>query len=110
MPTCKELNDIFRRDCMSVFQNKNKLVITNSIIAKGAEFAQACLDAVIEFEDFDEGNDPHDEHDMVFVTVRNENIIAKIDYYNNEMDAGSEDSCDPSVTVRVMTIMLAEDY
>lgn len=37
-------------------------------------------------------------------------VIWKIDYYDKEMRYGSPDSADPSVTGRVMTVMLPEDY
>jgi hypothetical protein len=34
----------------------------------------------------------------------------KIDYYDAAMEFGSEDPADASVTTRVMTILLPEDY
>ena len=34
----------------------------------------------------------------------------KCDYYNKEMDGGSEDPADPDLTTRVGILMLAEDY
>lgn len=34
----------------------------------------------------------------------------KIDYYDLELEYGSEDPADPEQTVRVLTVMLPSDY
>ena len=33
-----------------------------------------------------------------------------MDYYDKELEAGSEDPADPEKTTRVLTLMLAEDW
>lgn len=57
-----------------------------------------------------DGNDPYEQHDFGSVEVDNELYFWKIEYFNNEMDAGSEDPSDVSQTKRLLTIMHASDY
>jgi hypothetical protein len=52
----------------------------------------------------------HREHDFGSFELAGETFFWKIDYYNNDLVAGSEDPADPSKTTRVLTIMLAEEY
>ena len=49
------------------------------------------------------------ERDRGEFTLGATTIRFKIDYYDRSLDWGSENPADPSVTVRVMTIMLPED-
>jgi len=62
------------------------------------------------FDDFTEANDPYDEHDFGAFTYKEQKIFWKIDCYDRNYEMGSEDPTDPSVTRRVLTIMLAEEY
>jgi hypothetical protein len=62
------------------------------------------------FTDFNEGNDPYDEHDFGGFEVAGERFFWKIDYYDRDMIVGSEDPADPDKTTRVLTIMLADEY
>ena len=50
------------------------------------------------------------EHDFVSFEHCNRTFFWKCDYYDKEMDGGSEDPADPDKTTRVGTLMLAEDY
>jgi len=65
---------------------------------------------VAEFNDFTPENDPHGEHDFLSFEHCNRTWFWKCDYYDKEMDGGSEDPADPDKTTRVGTLMLAEDY
>ena len=78
------------------------------------------------YDAFDEGNDPHDERDFGCVyqlsdgrwtTERprlrddeRERVFWKFDYYDRDLQFGSEDAANPAVTRRVLTIMLADEY
>lgn len=55
-------------------------------------------------------NDPRGEHDFLSFQHCNRTFFWKCDYYNADMDGGSEDPADPDKTIRVGTLMLAEDY
>ena len=65
---------------------------------------------VATFSDFTEDNDPHGEHDFGSFTLSGRKFFWKIDYYDANMEFGSEDPADPSKTTRVLTIMLANEY
>lgn len=86
------------------------VVITSAIQGLPDDKRAAVLDGVQGFDAFDEGNDPHGEHDFGSVKVWGETFFWKIDYYAPSMDAGSEDPADPKKTKRVLTIMRADEY
>lgn len=62
------------------------------------------------YDDFNESNDPHGEHDFGSFTFKDTNFFWKIDYYDCNYEYGSPDPADPKVTRRVLTIMHADDY
>jgi hypothetical protein len=62
------------------------------------------------FDRFDRDNDPHGEHDFGNFDIADQRFFFKVDYYNLEMDGGSEDPADPAKTTRVLTVMKAEEY
>jgi len=66
--------------------------------------------SVATFSDFDKENDPYGEHDFGNFTLAGRKFFFKVDYYDSNMEFGSEDPADPSKTTRVLTIMLAEEY
>ena len=55
-------------------------------------------------------NDPYGEHDFGALTVAGVRLLWKIDYYDAGMTGGSPDPADPSVTTRVLTLMLAHEW
>ncbi len=91
------------------------------------EADQSSVRELIEIYDaFDEDNDPHGERDFGCVyqlgdgrwtTERprvcdgeRERVFWKFDYYDRDLQFGSEDAANPAVTRRVLTIMLADEY
>lgn len=64
--------------------------------------------AVQDFSKFTEDNDPYGEHDFGSFTVAGNKVFWKIDYYDQQLQYGS-DPLDPECR-RVITIMLAEEY
>ena len=68
------------------------------------------LNAVRSFSSFDENNDPHWEHDFGSLRMNDQTVFWKFDYCDVDLQMASPDPADPTVTVRVMTIMLAEEY
>ena len=100
-----ELNDQLRRTGVG-----GRVVITSGIHALGTAAVCRVLAAVAQFDKFNEDNDPWDEHDCALVTVNGWKVLFKIDYYDLELRCHSADASDPTVTQRVMTVMLAEEY
>ena len=101
----RELNDAFR----TTFAG-GKVVMTASV-AELPEMVRAhALLEVTRFDRFCPENDPHGEHDFGNFKLVGRTFYWKIDLYNSTMDGGSEDPTSPEKTVRVLTLMLAEDY
>lgn len=76
--------------------------------AQGLEDLEGLMRAVREFDDFNEGNDPYQEHDFGRIDWKGDKVFWKIDYYNETLDAWEDPllgSCR-----RIMTVMLAEEY
>lgn len=101
----RRLNDEFRRTGVG-----GRFMITSGIAALSTGTILAIANAVQSFDSFDAGNDPYGEHDFGSVDVGGEQVFWKIDYYDNQLAAGSEDPANPAVTTRVLTIMLAAEY
>jgi hypothetical protein len=99
----RELNDSFRRKLRG-----GRVIFTAGIA--GREDSNTILDRVRAFEKFDADNDPHCEHDFGAFDQGRDTIFWKIDYYDADLSHGSENPADPTVTTRVLTIMLAEEY
>lgn len=101
----RRLNDQLR--CNRV---GGRIMITRGIEALGPLAVVSVLDAVASFDAFNRDNDPYGEHDCAILEVEDIRVLWKIDYYDKTLSFGSEDPADPSVTTRVLTVMLAEEY
>jgi hypothetical protein len=106
---CRELNDTLRKS-LGLDDVKNRTVLTAGLCQLGPQFVARTLIAVRDFSDFNEYNDPYGEHDFITVEVEGQKVMAKVDYYDNNIKYHSPDKSDPAVTVRVLTIMLACEY
>ena len=101
----RHLNDLLR--CKGI---GGQVMVTAGIDALGESTVRRVLQAVAGFTEFNNDNDPHGERDCARLSVGSLSIIFKIDYFDRSLDFHSPDVADPSVTIRVMTVMLADEY
>ena len=101
----QELNDAFRRSFFG-----GVVVITSGFESLPADRRRLILGRIRSFDNFDEDNDPHGEHDFGLIEDGDVRCFWKIDYYDLDMELMSPDAADPSVTTRVLTVMLADEY
>lgn len=101
----RALNDDLRRNL-----SRGTAVMTIGVAALGPELVERIVRAVATFDDFCTANDPHSEHDFGAFDVDGRRLFFKIDYYDRKLELHSPDPADPSVTERVITLMLAEEY
>jgi hypothetical protein len=99
------LNDRLRQD-----PTTGVAVITTGVAALGHEAVARIIRTIAVFDDFCHANDPHQEHDFGVFDADGHSIMFMIDYYDKAMTGHSPDPTDSSVTTRVITIMLAEEY
>lgn len=89
---------MFTRNCLETFrmsQDEHPAIIQAQLLAafRCCEFA---------------ADSP--ERDFASILFRERKVWMKIDYYDLDCAYGSEDSADASITTRVITILLPEDY
>jgi hypothetical protein len=101
----QELNDAFRYSFLG-----GVVVLTAGFESLPAARRDLILTMVRAFDQFNEDNDPHGEHDFGLIEDSDVRCFWKIDYYDRDMEPMSPDPADPSVTTRVLTVMLAEEY
>jgi hypothetical protein len=101
----RALNDELRKNLTRGFA-----VITPGVAALGEEAVAPVFKTIAVFDDFCHANDPYCEHDFGAFELDGAKLFFKIDYYDTDLTFHSPDPCDPSVTKRVITIMLADEY
>ena len=101
----RQLNDAFR----SSFKG-GRVMLTLGIRSKAEHEVTEILENVLNFHDFKKENDPYQEHDFGSFEYKGDKIFWKIDYYAPDMRYASEDPSDPAKTIRVLTVMLADEY
>lgn len=101
----RRLNDEFR----TTFRG-GKVLLTASVAAIPSSDKAQALQAVAEFKDFNEENDPHGEHDYGSFDLLGREYWFKLDYYAPDMEHASEDPADTTKTQRLLTVGLAMDW
>ena len=99
------LNDLFRQTFVG-----GEVVMTQGVASLSADTRNKVIGAVRTFAAFTDANDPHGEHDFGAFEFDGTPVMFKIDYYDKDLAFHSPDPADPTVTERVITLMLAEEY
>jgi len=101
-----ELNDQLRQTL-----HGGRILFSRGVNALCPSLCSRIIAALREFNNFrrDE-DDPFGEHDFGAFEVLGRRLFFKIDYYDRSLTAASPDPSDPGVTVRVLTVMLPEEY
>ena len=86
-----------------------RIQITAGVAALAVD-VETILRLVMNVRTFTRGNDLYGEHDFGTLEHESSRILWKIEYYAPDLCHGSEDPADPDKTMRVLTIMLAEEY
>ena len=93
------VNDKFRKSGFGV-------TLTNGV--QSVEDLQGLLQAIREYDNFTEDNDPYGEHDFGSLVWHGDKVFWKIDYYDQAL-TNWEDPLSQRCR-RVLTVMLAEEY
>jgi hypothetical protein len=101
----RTLNDELRQNLSA-----GTALITVGVAALGVEVVARIVKTIAIYDDFCHANDPYEEHDFGVFEVDEHKLFFKIDYFDKSRCCHSPDPSDPSVTERVITIMLAEEY
>ena len=103
----RELNDAFRKS----FDSKlGRIVMTAGVNSLPSDVKAMAIRKTAAFDVFTPENDPHGEHDFGAFELAGQKFFFKLDYYDLSLEYGSEDPADPKKTMRVLTLMLAEEY
>ena len=99
----RELNDELRRLCAP--PGCGTYLLTSGVESLGDEVILEALEAVANFQEFDDGHNLSGEHECGAVHVAGHRIFWKI------FKCGCiEGLVDPAQVTRVMTVMLASEY
>jgi hypothetical protein len=101
-----QLNDSLRQTLQG-----GRMLFTRGVSAFGPSICSRVIAAPGQFNDFRrDTDDPFGEHDFGAFQVSGRRLFFKIDYYDRSLTAASPDPADPAITVRVLTVMLPEEY
>src|SRR5258708_1076979 len=101
----RHLNDLLR--CRGV---GGEVMVTAGLDALGTATVIRILLEVAAFTDFNAHNIPPTHHHYRVLSVHCLPIAFKIDYFERTLTYRSADPADPSLTVRIMAVMLSHEY
>jgi hypothetical protein len=101
----RELNDRARQSFTGC-----RVVITQVMAELGETTVQQILAKVRTYDRFSPDNDPYGEHDFGSFHHGEVQVFWRWEYYDLDYSMHSMDPADETVTARVLTIMLAEEY
>ena len=103
----RDLNDTFRK---TLDPTLGRMMLTAGVDALPSDVRAMAIRNVATFDAFSADNDPHEEHDFGSFDLASDKFFWKIDYYDRNLEFGSDDPSDPAKTSRVLTLMLAAEY
>jgi hypothetical protein len=88
----------FTRSCIAAFGDADGIsaIVTQSALMKAIRDCRFSPD--------------NPERDLGILEFRGQTVWVKCDYYDLALEFGSDDPADASITTRVLTIMLPEDW
>ncbi|MGE3335510.1 MAG: DUF3768 domain-containing protein [Rhodospirillaceae bacterium] len=102
-----ELNDQLRT---TFSPDAGQVFMTRGIEALDERTRAEVIAAIMEFDAFDEDNDPYGEHDYGTVQIAGKTYVWKIDAYDQRLRYMSPDPSDPAVTRRVLVLLLPSEW
>ncbi len=88
------------------------IMVTRNVLHLPGFDPAALQTALAEYQGFCVDSDPHGERDFGDLTLFGASLLWKVDYFASysNFQFGSDDPADPSITKRVLTVMLAEEW
>ena len=87
-----------------------RVAVTAGIAALGHAAVYEIFDRIKAYDEFTPANDPYGEHDFGSFHYGQYQVFWKFGYYDLDYTMHSPDPADETVTARVLTVMLAEEY
>jgi hypothetical protein len=103
----RALNDALRT---TLNPQLGRVMMTSGVAALSESDRAAVFEKIRTFSNFTEANDPHGEHDFFSFDHAGTRYAVKIDYFDKNLEYGSEDPADTSKTIRVLTVMKMAEY
>lgn len=101
----RELNDNLRQNFTG-----GRVLITRGVAELPTDKQLEIMEKVRNFSNFNKDNAPYGEHDFGAFDFNGVTYFWKIDYYDLNYEYLSIDPSDQTITNRVLTIMLADEY